>query len=433
MKLRRIFTGMLSAVMLCGCFSSVAFADEKTKIFIVGDSTACIYGSDDNYAAPRAGWGMYLQQYIDDGKAEVVDLAISGRSSKSFTVEDEYKTLLNDMDKGDYLIIQFGHNDAKKTKPEDLANRYTDPNGDKDTDGSFKNSLYKNYVKVAEEKGANPILLTPIVRRSFDEQGKVEDTHGIYDDDVRELATELQVPLVDANKITEAMYNELGFDGTAMYHAIYKDTEKGNKGHDDTHLNHFGADKVACAIAGELEKVNGIGNFVTFKNSTPNSVTRAEFTYEIVRLIGKDYAGKAESCFPDVDVLDIDTTAISTAKKLGIVNGDDKGNFNPNKAISFQEMCTITARALNVAGVELNKDTAVLNKLGKLDELKPYASESVAALMNLWGDVIPNYANPREIMDKGSIYTLYSLVYDEVNDADENATPQSIDEVEKVE
>ena len=129
----------------------------------------------------------------------------------------------------------------------------------------------------------------------------------------------------------------------------------------------------------------------------------------------------------------MDTTAISTAKKLGIVNGDENGNFNPNKAINFQEMCTITARALAVAGVELNNDTTILNKLEKLDELKPYASESVAALMNLWGDVIPDYANPREIVDKASVYTLYNLVYDEVNDADENTIPQSIDEVEKVE
>lgn len=433
MLFKKIMTGMLSAVMLTSSISAAAMADEKTQIFIVGDSTACIYGSDDNYALPRAGWGMYLQNYINNTEAEVVDLAISGRSSKSLTVEEEYKTLLNEMSQGDYLLIQFGHNDAKKTKPEDLQNRYTDPEGDKDTEGSFKNSLYKNYIKTAQEKGATPILLTPIVRRDFDENNNVKDTHGIYDDDVRELAAELNVPLVDANKLTNDMYQELGLEGTAMYHAIYKDVKKGDAGHDNTHLNHFGADKVAYAVAKELGNINGIGDLVTFKNGTSNTVTRAEFTYEMVRLIGQTYAERAENSFPDVDVLDIDTTAISTAKNLGIVTGDDKGNFNPNKAINFQEMCTITARALSVAGAELNKDKAILAKLNKSDELKPYAEESVAALMNLWGDVIPSYANPREIMDKGSVYTLYSLVYDELNEADENTAPQSIDEIEKVE
>ena len=96
-------------------------------------------------------------------------------------------------------------------------------------------------------------------------------------------------------------------------------------------------------------------------------------------------------------------------------------------------MCTITARALKYAGAELNTDTTVLNNFGKADEIKDYAKESMAALLNMWDGVIPAYANPKQLMSEGDAYTLYSLLYDEISGADENAEAQSIDEIEKVE
>lgn len=431
MLLKRVLTGVMSSVMILSSLGAVnVMAEENKKIFIVGDSTACVYGSDDNYAVPRAGWGMYLGDYIKG--AEVVDLAKSGRSSKSLTVEEEYSTLLKEMKEGDFLLIQFGHNDAKKSSEEDLKNRYTDPEGDKDTEGSFKHSLYNNYIKVAKDKGAEPILITPIARRSFDENGNVKDTHGLYDDAVRALAEEVNVPCVDATGITAELYQATGPDDTAAFHAVYKDVSKGDKGHDNTHLNHYGAKLVAGGIAKGLYNIDVIKNYIDL-SSSDNYVTRAEFTYQIVRIIGVEYADKVENCFPDVDLLSSDTTAISTAKKLGIVTGDDKGNFNPNSAINLQEMCTIAARALKYSGVELNTDTAVLDNFVKSDELKSYAKESMAAIINLWGSVVPDYANPRQIMSKGDAYILYSLIYDEINEADEDTAPQSIDEIEKVE
>lgn len=432
MLLKRFLTGAMAAVMMFGTLGAVnVMADDNVKIFIVGDSTACIYGSDDNYAVPRAGWGMYLGNYVNG--AEVVDLAKSGRSSKSLTVEEEYQTLLNEMGEGDYLLIQFGHNDAKKSTEEDLNTRYTDPEGDKDTEGSFKNSLYNNYVKVAEEKGANPVLLTPIARRSFDESGNVEDTHGLYDDAVRELAEELNIPCVDATQITTDLYQQTGPEDTAAFHAIYKDSSKGDKGHDNTHLNHYGARIVAYNIAKELGNVDGIREYIAFNGGNTNYMTRAEFTYQIVRITGGDYAENTNDSFPDVDKSSEYAPAIAAAKELGFVTGDDKGNFNPDSAINLQEMCTITARALKYAGAELNTDTTVLKNFGKADEIKDYAKESMAALLNMWDGVIPAYANPKQLMSEGDAYTLYSLLYDEISGADENAEAQSIDEIEKVE
>ena len=432
MKIKKIMALSLSAVMFTTGMGAVnTMAEEKSKIFIVGDSTACNYGSDDNYAVPRAGWGMYLSEFTPD--TEVVDLAKSGRSSKSLTVEEEYQTLLNDMGKGDYLLIQFGHNDAKKSSEEDIQTRYTDPEGDKDTEGSFKNSLYVNYVKIAQDRGAKPILITPISRRSFNDDGTVKDTHGLYDDAVRELAQELDIPCADATKATAELYNNLGFDGTAACHAIYKDVTKGDKGHDNTHLNHYGAELVARMIAKLLrESGSDISELISFSGGDADGISRYDFTYGIVRTIGGEYADNMGETFFDVDVLSSDTTAISTAKKLGIATGDDKGNFNPSSDISLQELITITARALKASGVELNTDTAALDSYTRAEDIKPYAKESYAALLNLWGELIPD-VSPKTIIDKASAYTIYSLVYDEVNEADENAEAQSIDEIEKVE
>ncbi|MBR1736681.1 MAG: hypothetical protein IJ736_06640, partial [Firmicutes bacterium] len=189
---KKVISAAVSVSMLfTACVSAQnVFADDTAKkIYIVGDSTACIYGKDDKYAIPRGGWGMYFQDFLKDGP-EVIDLALSGRSSKSFTSEEEYQKLKDELGSGDYLIIQFGHNDQKKSSDEDLEKRYTDPEGGKDDEGSFKNSLYTNYIKLAQDKGAKPIILTPVTRRSFDEKGKIKDVHGLYDDAVRELASE---------------------------------------------------------------------------------------------------------------------------------------------------------------------------------------------------------------------------------------------------
>lgn len=262
MKLKRIITGVLASVMCVGAFNvTSAFASDETNIFIVGDSTSCIYGYDDNYALPRAGWGMYLGDFLRS-KYHVEDLAMSGRSSKSFATEDNYKKLLSEMNEGDYVLIQFGHNDAKNKTEADIQNRYTDADGDVKTEGSFKNSLYKNYIEPAEEKGAKPVLLTPIVRHEFDENGKVIDAHGHYDDAIRELAKETNVPCIDVNQMTTDLYNKSGSEETRILHALFKSTEKGDNGFDYTHLNHFGGMTVAKMVAQALPSVDGLANCV---------------------------------------------------------------------------------------------------------------------------------------------------------------------------
>lgn len=244
--MKKFISIVMSLVLVLGSLSFSAFAADKPTVYLVGDSTVCEYGTDSKYTIPRNGWGMRIGEYLDLNKVQVNNLAISGRSSKSFLTEDEYKTLTNNIKAGDYLFIGFGHNDAKT----DTA-RYTDPSGSITDSKSTKYHLYTYYIKPALDAGATPILTTPIVRRKF-KNNVVTDSHGLYDDCIRELAGELKIDFVDNTKLTEALYNELGYDEAGKLHAFYN-SSNGNKV-DDTHLNEDGARKVAGLVAESIYK-----------------------------------------------------------------------------------------------------------------------------------------------------------------------------------
>ena len=131
-----------------------------STLWVIGDSTVSSF--EDKYYYPRYGYGTMLDKYLNDN-VRVVNIALSGRSSKSYLSEPEYNTLINGMKQGDYLLIGFGHNDEKTEKE-----RYTSPVGDYMTEGTFANSLYENYIKPAQAAGTTVVLCTPIVRRTAD-------------------------------------------------------------------------------------------------------------------------------------------------------------------------------------------------------------------------------------------------------------------------
>lgn len=226
------------------------------KIFVVGDSTYSSFS--DSYYFPRYGIGTRLQDYLDSKKVEVVNLAMSGRSSKSFTTEANYQTLKNNIKKGDFLIIGFGHNDEKAEK-----DRYTNPNGSKEEAGSFKNSLYENYIRLALDKKATPILCTPIVRRSpvnAYEGSYVHITNdvdgfpgGDYPKAIRELGAETRTLVIDLTQITKDRYEKLGDAETAKFHAQLSNKPTSV---DNTHLNYYGAAVVAYDVVTEAAKGN---------------------------------------------------------------------------------------------------------------------------------------------------------------------------------
>ena len=243
-----------------------ASAPQKvTTIFIIGDSTAA--KKDLSTGSPERGWGMALQCYFDDAFIRVDNHAVNGRSSKSFINEGRWDKVLSLIKPGDYVIIQFGHNDEKPK-----ADRHTDPGS------TFDYNLAK-FVRETREKGGIPIIMNPVVRRNFavmtakndddealrnttfkDAPKQVEgdslvDTHGLYRVAPRDVAERMNCLFIDANQITHDLEQSLGVEGSKKLHMWYKPGEhealpKGRQ--DNTHYNIHGAHQVARLFADAL-------------------------------------------------------------------------------------------------------------------------------------------------------------------------------------
>ena len=218
---------------VCWLFSCQPSA--TITVFMIGDST--IANKDTLDGNEEHGWGQVLQTYFDPSKVRIANHAMNGRSSKSFVNENRWQVVYDSLQPGDYVLIQFGHNDEKK----DRDALYTDPRT------TYPEYLTR-FVSETREKGAYPILMTSIVRRKFDADGQLTDTHGAYPDAVRKLARDLDVPLVDMEARSRKLVSGLGPDTSK---AIYLWLEKGqSRRHpdglqDDTHLSRDGALAIA--------------------------------------------------------------------------------------------------------------------------------------------------------------------------------------------
>lgn len=212
------------------------------KVFMIGDSTMA---DKQEKAFPENGWGMALGGFLKD-QVQVQNHAVNGRSTKSFIAEGRWDTICNRMKKGDFVIIQFGHNDEKITD----STRYTIPQS------TYKANCRK-FVLETRKNGGNPILCTPIVRRHFGESGQLVDTHGEYPQAMREVAHEMNVPLVDLEKLTQEKLNNLGAEKSEKFFMILKAGEYPNfpEGKsDNTHLNVEGARMVAELFVNDVKK-----------------------------------------------------------------------------------------------------------------------------------------------------------------------------------
>lgn len=204
---------------------------DKLTIWLIGDSTISI---KEKKAYPETGWGMPFVNFFDS--TVVVDnRAKNGRSTRSFLKEGLWKPVTENLKAGDYVFIQFGHNDEVSTKAS-----FT-------TEAEFQANL-KLYIKESREKKAIPVLLTPVARRSFDDQGKVVGTHEVYAALVRKVAKEEGTPLIDLDKDSQALLQQFGVVGSKYLfnhlapgeHPNYPDGKE-----DNTHFNEFGARKMA--------------------------------------------------------------------------------------------------------------------------------------------------------------------------------------------
>ena len=246
----------------------------ETTLYLVGDSTVASF--EDSYYYPRYGYGTQMHAYLSD-KVTVKNLALSGRSSKSYTLEPEYTELARNIKAGDILIIGFGHNDEKS----DDTNRFTDASKPYTDETSFGYYLNEYYIKLALEKGAIPILCTPIVRAQSKNDYSGSEAHvtatGDYAKAIRELGEALGVSVIDLTRLTKEKYEEIGFAEACYYHAI-----RGGKYDadgitiipdfntvDKTHLNIYGAKYVAYLVAREMKKIKAIGGYVLANIAEP--------------------------------------------------------------------------------------------------------------------------------------------------------------------
>ncbi|MEH7336224.1 rhamnogalacturonan acetylesterase [Neobacillus drentensis] len=246
-KILLITMFFLAVSSFLGALPSKAANEDNTHknritVYLAGDSTVSNY---EDSLAPRAGWGQVFDRFLDD-KIIVKNEASSGRSSKSFIDEGRLASILNQIEKGDYLFIQFGHNDEKVEDP----TRYTEP-------FSTYKSYLKQYIDGARAKGAIPVLVTPVERRRFTEEGIARDSHGDYPAAMKELGLEENVPVIDLTAKSKALFQELGPEGTkdlflfldAGEHVNYP-----NGVQDNTHFQEAGAEAIARLIPEGIEE-----------------------------------------------------------------------------------------------------------------------------------------------------------------------------------
>ena len=201
---------------------------------------------------PQTGMSQVLSLYLAD-HVQVVPWGKNGRSTKSFLDEGRFEPVYRAMEPGDVLLIQFGHNDEK---PDPL--RHTDPYG------SYQENL-RYFIRAAREKGAHPVLITPIARRLFDGEGRfLPGSHGDYPDAVRRTGTLEQVPVADLTALTEAELEALGDEGSKPLFVWPVD---------NTHLKYEGAVRLAGFLARELDRFGSPFRELLYRPDAPDPVT----------------------------------------------------------------------------------------------------------------------------------------------------------------
>lgn len=383
--------------------SSLVEELKPTTIHVVGDSTVSSF--NDDYFLPRYGYGTQLANYFNE-KVTVNNLALSGRSSRSFLLEDNYTELKNSLEPGDYLLIGFGHNDEKG----ELA-RYSNPNlktddntrvlgsTTLDSEVSFKYVLNHYYIELAEEKGAIPILCTPIVRLSKSNDYSKSEGHitsdvkvgdvtyegGNYPQAIRDLALETKTTLIDLTNITKNIYEELKYEEALNFHAVTAGKYNSDKTQklpnldtlDATHTNIYGAKRNAYEICKALNTTeNSLKKYLKDELVMPVKETDLVYNenYEIPEYAPFDESMKSSiwdvqsegwygTAFGDIGSSDCGSfyTINSTADTFTVGNDSGKGKISSsseglamifkqvaaNKNIEFTATVTLTTFTAN--------------------------------------------------------------------------------------
>jgi lysophospholipase L1-like esterase len=206
-------------------------------LHLAGDSTLAEKRPEKR---PETGWGEMLAARFQPDTVRISNHARNGRSTRTFIAEGRWQSLLEGVKSGDYVLIQFGHNDQSMDKPD----RYT-PEAD------YRANLDR-FVTDVRLRGATPVLMTPVARRRFDAQGRLLDSHGAYPNLVRALAAERDVALIDMQRRSEAVLQEAGDEGSKtlflwLQPALNANYPQGVQ--DNTHFSPAGAGRMADEFA----------------------------------------------------------------------------------------------------------------------------------------------------------------------------------------
>lgn len=218
-----------------------SFAQEIT-VYTIGDSTMA--NKPNPRENPERGWAQVLPNFFNDNVV-VDNRAVNGRSTKSFINEGKWQSVYDSLKPGDYVFIQFGHNDQKENDPK----RYTNPHS------TYRHNLIQ-FVLETREKGATPILFSSIARRNFNKEGTLIDTHGAYPMEMRLVALEYNVPFIDLQYFTEQLEESYGVENSKKLHLHFKLGEKSYYPEgktDDTHLSELGATKIAKMVVEQIQ------------------------------------------------------------------------------------------------------------------------------------------------------------------------------------
>ena len=229
---------------LCGVLALTSFTlvQPPVKVYLAGDSTMSWY---DLKRAPLTGWGMPFANYFDHGVIVVND-AKAGRSTRTFIAEGRWKQIADSLHNGDYVLIQFGHNDEGDSVK--YKDRYT-PVAD------YKVNLLK-FINETKAKNANPLLLTTVHRRYFDTAGNIKETHKAYTEAMIEVGRQNNVPVIDLDQKSRAVFQQLGPENSKLLFMQLDSAEHPNYpvGRlDNTHFNAYGARRMAELVLNGLK------------------------------------------------------------------------------------------------------------------------------------------------------------------------------------
>ena len=234
------FLSTTAALSLLALLAFRPAAPAKIKVYLIGDSTLSI---KEVKAYPETGWGMPFAAFFDE-TVTVDNRAQNGRSTKSFIAENRWQPVLSELHEGDYVFIQFGHNDEAQNYPD----RYTSPE-------DYRKNLVKFVTETRSRKGL-PILLTPVTRRKFDKAGKIQETHVLYSAATVAVAKEYKVPLVDLDRLSRELLQQFGADNSKY---LFLQLEPGDHPNypfgrnDNTHFSEMGARKMAQLVVNDLK------------------------------------------------------------------------------------------------------------------------------------------------------------------------------------